>query len=72
MKKTTSYSEGKVTIEMTFEEEAAIQVSIIGEIIGLRKSIENLQKGNEEGKYDETIAAAYRRIETLDKIKREL
>ena len=37
MEKTTNYSEGKITIEMNFEEEAAIQVAIIGEIIGLKR-----------------------------------
>lgn len=72
MEKTTNYLEGKVTIEMTFEEEAAIQVAIIGEIIALRRTIDELKIRNIAGEEDEVIAAAERRIETLETIKREL
>lgn len=71
MEKTTNYLEEKVTIEMTFEEEAAILVAIIGEILTLEKTIDDLKDANDVGN-DEVIAAAKRRIETLEKIKREL
>lgn len=69
MKRETNYLEGKVTIEMTFEEEAAIQVAIIGEILSLRKMVNDLK---EEGRFIETIEAANRRIETLEQIKANL
>lgn len=69
MKKQTNYSEEKITIEMTFEEEAAILVAIIGEILSLRKMVNDLK---EEGRFSDTIEAAKKRIETLETIKREL
>lgn len=72
MEKTTNYLEGKVTIEMTFEEEAAIQVAIIGEILALRRTIDELKIRNVAGEEDEVIVAAEKRIETLETIKREL
>ena len=72
MKKTTNYQENKITLEMTFEEEAAIAVAIIGEIIELRRTCDDLKKKNDEGDYDEILFATYRRIETLEKIKKDL
>ena len=69
MKKETNYLEEKVTIEMTIEEEAAIQVAIIGEIISLKKTRDQLKQANINGEFTETIKAANRRIETLEQIK---
>lgn len=72
MKKTTNVQEEKVTIEMNFEELAAISVAIIGEIIDMKTIILKLKEENKDGKYDEAINAAKRRIETLENIKKGL